>query len=207
MAAGLEKKEYDLTPLKESNLPIIWVLGGPGSGKGTQCDKIVKKYGFTHLSTGDLLRNEVQSGSERGQKLNKIMEQGELVPLDAVLGLLTEAMLANVTSSKGFLIDGYPRELEQGLTFEKQIAECSIILNFDVSPATMTNRLLHRAQTSGRVDDNEETIKKRLDTFTKHSKPVIEHFCSKCKKIDAERDPTEIFKDVEACLETLQAAV
>jgi adenylate kinase len=60
-------------------------IGGPGSGKGTQCDKIVKKYGFTHLSTGDLLRNEVQSGSERGQKLNKIMEQGELVPLVSAL--------------------------------------------------------------------------------------------------------------------------
>lgn len=206
MAAELEKKEYDLTALKESKLPIIWVLGGPGSGKGTQCDKIVEKYGFTHLSTGDLLRNEVQSGSERGKKLNKIMEQGELVPLDAVLGLLTEAMLTNVTSSKGFLIDGYPRELEQGLTFEKQIAECSVILNFDVSPITMTQRLLHRAQTSGRVDDNEDTIKKRLDTFTKHSKPVIEHFSDKCKTIDAERDPTEIFKDVEACLDSLQAA-
>lgn len=207
MAAELEKEEYDLTALKESKLPIIWVLGGPGSGKGTQCYKIVEKYGFTHLSTGDLLRNEVQSGSERGQKLNKIMEQGELVPLDAVLGLLTESMLVNATSSKGFLIDGYPRELEQGLTFEKQIAECSIILNFDVSPATMTQRLLHRAQTSGRVDDNEETIKKRLDTFTKHSKPVIEHFSDKCKTINAERDPTEIFKDVEACIDILQAAV
>ncbi|XP_023708501.1 adenylate kinase isoenzyme 1 [Cryptotermes secundus] len=203
MATQLERKEYDLTPLRESKLPIIWVLGGPGSGKGTQCDKIVAKYGFTHLSTGDLLRSEVQSGSGRGQKLNAIMEQGELVPLDAVLGLLAEAMLANVTSSKGFLIDGYPRELEQGLTFEKQISECTIILNFEVSPETMTKRLLHRAQTSGRVDDNEETIKKRLDTFSKHSKPVIEHFSNKCKTINAERDPTEIFKDIEACLDSL----
>lgn len=206
MAAEHEKKEYDLTPLKESKLPIIWVLGGPGCGKGTQCDKIVAKYGFTHLSTGDLLRNEVKSGSERGKKLNAIMEQGQLVPLDAVLGLLAEAMLVNVTSSKGFLIDGYPRELEQGLTFEKQISECSIILNFEVSPETMTKRLLHRAQTSGRVDDNEETIKKRLDTFSKHSKPVIEHFSNKCKTINAERDPTEIFKDVEACLDSLKVA-
>ena len=67
--------------------------------------------------------------------------------------------------------------------FPLQIAECSVILNFDVSPDTMTKRLLHRAQTSGRVDDNEETIKKRLDTFTKHSKPVIEHFSDKCKTV------------------------
>ncbi|PSN48580.1 Adenylate kinase isoenzyme 1 [Blattella germanica] len=132
-----------------------------------------------------------------------MMEKGELVPLEAVLGLLTEAMLNKVSSSKGFLIDGYPRELEQGLTFEKQITPCAVILNFDVSPETMTKRLLHRAQTSGRVDDNEETIKKRLDTFSKHSKPVIEHFSSKCKTINAERDPADIFKDVEAILDSL----
>ena len=77
--------------------------------------------------------------------------------------------------------------------FPLQIAECSIILNFDVSPATMTQRLLHRAQTSGRVDDNEETIKKRLDTFTKHSKPVIEHFSNKCKTV-SRRTRCPLFK-------------
>merc|ERR1712080_544806 len=90
-------------------LPIVWVLGGPGCGKGTQCDKIVAKYGFTHLSSGDLLREEVNSGSARGKELLAIMEKGDLVPLQVVLDLLAEAVISKLGGSKGFLIDGYPR--------------------------------------------------------------------------------------------------
>merc|ERR1711988_1928682 len=105
----MERKNIDKTPLKEAKLPVIWVLGGPGCGKGTQCDKIVAKYGYTHLSSGDLLRAEVQGGSERGKQLTAIMEKGDLVPMFVVLDLLAEAMLAKLGGSKGFLIDGYPR--------------------------------------------------------------------------------------------------
>ncbi|MGH0116840.1 UNVERIFIED_CONTAM: hypothetical protein FKN15_019229 [Acipenser sinensis] len=144
---------------KLKNSKIIFVVGGPGSGKGTQCERIVQKYGYTHLSTGDLLRAEVSSGSERGKKLSAIMEKGELVPLkygythlstgdllraevssgsergkklsaimekgelvplDTVLDMLKDAMIAKVDVSKGFLIDGYPREVKQGEEFEKK---------------------------------------------------------------------------------------
>ncbi|XP_047000057.1 adenylate kinase isoenzyme 1 isoform X1 [Schistocerca americana] len=205
-ADTIERKEYDLAPLKNAKLPIIWVLGGPGSGKGTQCDRIVQKYGFTHLSTGDLLRDEVKSGSKRGRQLTAIMERGELVPLEVVLDLLKEAMLQKVGTSKGFLIDGYPRELSQGKTFEEQISPCTLVLNFDASPETMTKRLLHRAQTSGRVDDNEETIKKRLQTFLTHSKPVVEHYADKCRTISAENDPDVIFNEVQQCLDKVVAS-
>merc|ERR1712044_7520 len=130
----------DCSALTASGLPIVWVLGGPGCGKGTQCDKIVAKYGFTHLSSGDLLRDEVKSGSDRGKQLNEMMERGELVPLFVVLDLLAEAMLSKLSGSKGFLIDGYPREVAQGQEFEKEIAPCSQILYFDVSDETMTAR-------------------------------------------------------------------
>ena len=81
--------------------------------QGTQCERIVAKYGFTHLSTGDLLREEVKSGSEKGQELNAIMQRGELVPLTTVLDLLSTAMMRKLKDSKGFLIDGYPREVAQ----------------------------------------------------------------------------------------------
>ena len=146
------------------------MLGGPGCGKGTQCDRIVAKYGFTHLSSGDLLRDEVKSGSDRGKQLNEMMERGELVPLFVVLDLLAEAMLAKLSGSKGFLIDGYPREVAQvsrsrpilkvfklyistfqkGQEFEKEIAPCTKILYFDVKDETMTERLLKRGQSSGK---------------------------------------------------------
>merc|ERR1711936_1199247 len=157
----------DCSALTASGLPIVWVLGGPGCGKRTQCDKIVAKYGYTHLSSGDLPRAEVQSGSE------------------------------------GYLIDGYPREVQQGKEFEAEILPCTQILYFDVSDATMTERLLNRGKSSGRVDDNEETIKKRLATFHQHSKPVISAYEAKCKSIPAERDPNDIFADVCSALDAL----
>merc|ERR1739849_28546 len=193
----------DCSALTASGLPIVWVLGGPGCGKGTQCDKIVAKYGYTHLSSGDLLREEVQSGSDRGKQLTAIMERGDLVPLAVVLDLLAEAMLKKLGGSKGFLIDGYPREVAQGQEFEKEIAPCAWILYFEVSDETMTQRLLKRGQTSGRVDDNEETIKKRLDTFHKHSEPVIAAYAAKCSKIPAERGVDDIFADVCSALDKL----
>ena len=111
------------------NTKIVFVVGGPGSGKGTQCERIVQKYGFTHLSTGDLLRAEVASGSERGKELTEIMEKGELVPLDTVLQLLRDNMLAKAATSKGFLIDGYPREMEQGTRFEAEVRPCDFVFD------------------------------------------------------------------------------
>ncbi len=97
---ALERKNIDKSPLTNAKLPVIWVLGGPGCGKGTQCDKIVAKYGYTHLSSGDLLREEVKSGSDRGKQLNEMMEKGELVPLFVVLDLIAEAMLSKLSGSK-----------------------------------------------------------------------------------------------------------
>merc|ERR1712198_14497 len=180
---AVQRANLDLTPLREAKLPIVWVLGGPGCGKGTQCDKIVAKYGFTHLSSGDLLREEVGSGSNRGKQLTAIMEKGDLVPLAVVLDLLAEAMLNKLSGSKGYLIDGYPREVAQGEQFEAEIAPCAHILYFEVSDDTMTKRLLKRGETSGRADDNVETIKKRLETFHKHSEPVVAAYAAKCSKV------------------------
>jgi adenylate kinase len=193
-----------MPPVPElSKARILFVLGGPGSGKGTQCDKIVAKYGFTHLSTGDLLRDEVSSGSERGKHLTQIMEKGELVPLDTVLTLLKEAMIKKAATSKGYLIDGYPRELEQGKKFEADVAGVECVLYFDVKDETMKARLLHRAETSGRVDDNEATIVKRLKTFHDHTQPVIDYYAKQGKvcKIVAEGTVDEIFSQVEKFLD------
>ncbi|XP_069986960.1 adenylate kinase isoenzyme 1 [Penaeus vannamei] len=202
--APVERKALDLTPLREAKLPVIFVLGGPGCGKGTQCEKIVKQYGYTHLSSGDLLRDEVKSGSERGKALNEIMEKGDLVPLEVVLDLIAEAMLNKVSSSKGFLIDGYPREQAQGVQFEQSILPCTKVLYFEVPDEVMVERLLNRAKTSGRVDDNEETIKKRLATFHKHSEPVIQYYKEKCATIVALASPDEVFAEVQKALSTIQ---
>jgi len=179
--------------LKNSKLPIVWVLGGPGSGKGTQCEKLVQRYGFVHLSSGDLLREEVASGSPKGQELNAMMQQGILVPNDVVLDLIKQAMLRKLPDAKGYLIDGYPRAIEQGEDFERLIAPCSLIIYFEVEDSVMVERLLNRGKASGRVDDNEETIKKRLDTFHAVSEPVMHKYVEKVAKIVATGTPDEIF--------------
>lgn len=106
---------------KLRNKKVIFVVGGPGSGKGTQCEKIVENFGYTHLSSGDLLRAEVKSGSERGKQLNEMMQRGELVPNEIVLDMIRDAMLMAAEKSNGFLIDGYPRQVDQGIEFENTV--------------------------------------------------------------------------------------
>ncbi|KAL4623330.1 adenylate kinase isoenzyme 5-like isoform X1 [Arapaima gigas] len=185
---------------------IIFVVGGPGSGKGTQCERIVAKYGYTHLSTGDLLRAEVNSGSERGKQLSVIMQKGELVPLDTVLDMLKEAMIAKADASKGFLIDGYPREVQQGEEFEKKIGPPNLLLYINAKADTMLQRLMKRGETSGRADDNEATIRKRLDLYYKATEPVIAFYEDRgiVRKIDAEASVDEVFTRVAAAIESLQ---
>ncbi|XP_077161241.1 adenylate kinase isoenzyme 1 isoform X2 [Paroedura picta] len=191
---------------KLKNHKIIFVVGGPGSGKGTQCERIVQKYGYTHLSTGDLLRAEVGSGSERGKKLSAIMEKGELVPLDTVLDMLRDAMVAKADVSKGYLIDGYPREVKQGEEFEKKIAAPTLLLYVDAGKDTMVKRLLKRGETSGRVDDNEETIKKRLETYYKATEPVIAFYEKRgiVRKLNAEGSVDDVFQQVCTHLDALK---
>ncbi|GFX46853.1 adenylate kinase isoenzyme 1 [Trichonephila clavipes] len=188
--------------MAEINVPVIFVIGGPGSGKGTQCERIVEKYGFTHLSTGDLLREECKSGSQRGARLVDIMKKGQLVPNEEVLLLLKEAMLKNLANSKGFLIDGYPREVGQAVEFEKQVSKCSFLLFFDVPDDIMKERLMNRGKTSGRADDNEETITKRLLTFHNHTQPILDHYGDKVKKIPGSGTVDEIFAEVTKVIDT-----
>ena len=153
---------------------IVFMMGGPGAGKGTQCKLITEEFGYTHLSTGDLLRSEVAKGSELGLEAKAAMDAGNLVSDDLVLNLLKNAM--SESGSNKFLIDGYPRKLEQAWAFEKKIGAPSMVVSFDVSDETMASRLIKRGETSGRSDDNEETIKKRLATFHEQTDPTIEFY-------------------------------
>ncbi|XP_046821076.1 adenylate kinase isoenzyme 1 isoform X2 [Vespa crabro] len=189
-------------------MKTIWVIGGPGCGKGTQCDRIIKKYGFLHLSSGDLLRDEVASGSPRGASLQELMSKGLFVPTDIVLELIKEKMekaSTEGTTKTGFLIDGYPRELEQGILFEKNVCSVDLILFFDVSNETMTKRLLGRAEVSQRADDNAETIKKRIEIFNEKNDKIVEHYKDKLVRINAEGSVDEIFDEVCKALDRLLA--
>jgi len=134
------------------------------------------------------------------------MERGELVPLDTVLDMLRDSMADALKTSKGYLIDGYPREVKQGEEFEKKIRECTMLLHFEVADDTMLTRLKRRGESSGRADDNEETIKTRINTYHSISKPVVSHYSSKTKNINADRDKKDIFGDVCKCLDGICSA-
>ena len=170
---------------------------------------MVDRYGYTHISSGDLLRAEVASGSERGNKLNEIMKKGALVPNKVVLNMIKEAMLAQVATSNGFLIDGYPRKVEQGVEFERDIVPCSMCLYIDASDKTMKERLLSRGKSSGRSDDNEATIAERLKTFHKETKPVIGHYekQGKLKTISSEGASDKVFDQIKKILDVEEGYV
>merc|ERR1719184_364835 len=148
---------------------------------------------------------EVSSGSERGKNLQAIMQRGELVPLDTVLDMIKEAMIAKADVSKGYLIDGYPREVVQGEEFEKKIGKPCLLLYIDAKAETMVKRLMKRGETSGRADDNEETIKKRLDLYYKATEPVIAFYEGRgiVRKIDSELPPDEVFGHVAKAIDAL----
>lgn len=193
--------------IRDSNVPIIWVLGGPGCGKGTQCAKIVAKYNFSHFSTGDLLRDEVASGSDQGKELQEMMKKGLLVSNETVLKLLEAAMVKALNGTVGYLIDGYPREPAQGPEFEKFIAPVDIILYFECSNETLVARIMKRASESAtvRADDNEETLKTRIATFRENTEKILVQYPTQLRRINAERAPEEIFADVEKSIDELLA--
>ncbi|XP_032452557.1 adenylate kinase isoenzyme 1 isoform X2 [Nasonia vitripennis] len=192
-------------------MKTVWIIGGPGCGKGTQCDRIIKNYGFVHLSSGDLLRDEVASGSPRGAELQELMSKGLFVPTDVVLSLIKERIekaKAENPDTKGVLIDGYPRELEQGLQFEKDVCPVDLIIFFDVKNETLISRLLGRAAAAAvkRADDNEETIKKRIEIFNEKNGKIVEHYKDKCLRINAEGAVDAIFDQVSQALDKLLAS-
>ncbi|XP_053446934.1 adenylate kinase isoenzyme 5 isoform X2 [Nycticebus coucang] len=174
---------------------IIFMIGGPGSGKDTQCGKLVEKYGFTHLSTGELLRHELASESERSKLIRDVMKRGDLVPSGIILELLKEAMVASLGDTKGFLIDGYPREVRQGEEFRHRIGDPHLVICMDCSADTMTNRLLQRSQGSPQTDDAPKTIARRLEAYYRAAIPVIAYYemRTQIRKINAEGTPEEVF--------------
>lgn len=196
-----EKEEEDSMGIGKSKAAsmykIIFVLGGPGSGKGTQCSKLVEEFGIIHLSAGDLLRAHMKSGSKDGNMVAEMIKNGQIVPSHVTVSLLEKAM--KESGKDTFLIDGFPRNEENRASFEKQTGiSPRCVLFFDCSEQVMQERLLGRNE--GRTDDNIETIKKRFGVFKEQSMPVVEYYrnMGKVAQIDAERSAEDVYADVKA---------
>ncbi|OCL15304.1 UMP-CMP kinase-like protein [Glonium stellatum] len=196
---GLQRSK----PLYSSDdVTVIFVLGGPGAGKGTQCAKLVADYGFKHLSAGDLLREEQdRPGSQFGEMIKDYIREGIIVPMGVTVQLLENAMGATIENEgkRMFLIDGFPRKMDQALVFEKGVCPSRFTLFFHCPEEVMQERLLNRGKTSGRSDDNSESIKKRFKTFIETSMPVVDHFEKEGKvvKVDAVDTPDGVYEVVK----------
>ncbi|KAG5675956.1 hypothetical protein PVAND_005813 [Polypedilum vanderplanki] len=185
-------------------IPIIFVLGGPGSGKGTQCERIVEKYGFTHLSTGNLLREEVASGSTRGQEIQAIMSSGGIVDNETVLDLLQAAILKTV-DPKGFLIDGFPREEKQGPAFENRFRPVDLVIVLNCTDEVLINRIVLRSKESAnkRSDDNEKTARIRIARYRENIEKISLKYSNKLKYINGDQTKDEVFENIMTVINEL----
>jgi len=187
------------TPRERHN--VVFVLGPPGSGKGTQCQRIERGIGFIHLSAGELLREERQRpGSEFGELIEGHMVGGTIVPVRITCSLLERAM-AGRRGAKGFLVDGFPRNRDNLDGWTRQMTEkvrelCVLFINAPIE--VCVQRCLRRGQ--GRSDDNEESIRRRIVTYNAHTMPIIDHYSklNMVREIDAgEKNEDEVYALVE----------
>lgn len=158
----------------------IILCGAPGAGKGTQSDFIVAKYGLTHISTGDLIRATVAAGGELGEKLNSFISQGQLVPDAIIIEMLEKHIDQLPADTKGIIFDGFPRTLPQAEELERLMTAKGqpivALIDIIVEREELIRRLLFRGQTSGRSDDNLETIEKRLVVYHNQTEPVADYY-------------------------------
>ena len=198
-------KEEHVTVNQEEqriNMKNIVIFGAPGSGKGTQSDKLIEKYGLEHISTGDVLRSEIKRGTELGRTAKGFIDQGQLIPDELMISILAKVYDGFGRGHKGVIFDGFPRTIPQAAALKDMLAKrgdkVAAMLELDVPEEELMKRLLLRGQQSGRADDNEETIKKRLVVYHQQTQPLIDWYRSEGlhHHIDGMGDLERIFSDI-----------
>jgi len=175
------------------------LFGPPGSGKGTQSEKLVEKYGLVHLSTGNLLREEISNRTPLGLEAKNFLDKGQLVPHEVVIGMI-DSSLEHHQEVPGFLFDGFPRNVAQAQALDKLLTlkktEIALVLALEVSEEELVMRLLNRGKTSGRTDDTNETvIHHRFTVYKNETSPIADHYkkSKKFQSIKGEGSVEEIF--------------
>ena len=178
------------------------LFGPPGSGKGTQSEKLVDRYRLIHLSTGNLLRQEISDRTPLGLEAKSFIDKGQLVPDEVVIGMV-DSYFDHYKSSKGFLFDGFPRTVAQAKALDKLLelkkTAIAAVLALEVGEEELVKRLLNRGKTSGRTDDTDEkVIRKRFSVYIKETAPVAEHYkkTKKFQSVSGEGTVDEIFDRV-----------
>jgi adenylate kinase len=188
----------------------ILLLGPQGSGKGTQAKRISEEYGIPQIATGEMFRAAIAAGTELGHQVEPILARGVLVPDDLTIALIRER-LAQPDAQKGFILDGFPRNLAQAEALDELLEELdrplSIVFEFLISDEECIRRLTKRAELEGRADDTPEAIAKRLQIYHDQTEPLIQHYLAtgKVVGIHADRSEDEVFAEIQEALERVQA--
>jgi adenylate kinase len=184
----------------------IVLLGGPGSGKGTQAALLMEELGLPHISTGVLLRTAVKAGTELGLKAKAVMDRGELVSDDIVLGLIGER-LSQPDADGGFILDGYPRNIVQAGALDDLLKRLDRpvdeALQIDVDVEMMVSRIASRAAEEGRSDDTEEVVRNRMKVYSAQTAPVVDYYAHKgvLSRVLGEGSIEEVFQRIKAVLQ------
>jgi adenylate kinase len=184
----------------------IVLLGAPGSGKGSQAALLVKELDLPHISTGELLRAAVKAGTLLGQKAEVVINRGELVSDDIMLGLLEER-LSEADTRKGFILDGYPRNLAQAESLDELLERMGQpvdeALQIDVDVEMVIERIAKRAAEEGRSDDTEDVVRKRMEVYSEQSAPVIDYYARRglLSRVLGEGSIDEVFQRIKGVLQ------
>lgn len=177
------------------------MLGAPGAGKGTQAAGISKKYNIPHISTGDILRENIKAGTKLGIEAKEYCDKGNLVPSELVVELMRDRLSKDDTKN-GFILDGFPRSLEQANALSA-FMEMDVVIDIETDFDIILKRLEKRAKIEGRADDNPETIKNRLDVYTQETQPLINYYSEKqiLRSVDGNGDVEDIFQNIVKVLD------
>lgn len=186
----------------------IILCGAPGSGKGTQSEPLVRKYGLEHLSTGDVLRAEIKSGSALGQQIDALISKGEFVPDSHMVALIEQYLDSRSQDCKGIIFDGFPRTLTQAEALTQLLDARKInavMIDLQVDEQEVIQRLINRGKTSGRSDDNEETIRERLAIYHERTQPVASYYRARSAyyPVDGNGSMDEIFSRIDSVVRKL----
>lgn len=185
----------------------IVIFGAPGSGKGTQSDKLIAHYGLHHISTGEVLRDHIARGTELGRIANTYISEGKLIPDDLMIRVLEHVLDNNPElTAKGVIFDGFPRTIEQAKALKDMMAsrgtKVHAVVGLEVDEDQLMTRMLNRGKQTGRADDNPETIKNRLDVYHKQTMPLREYYINEGKyhAIDGNGTVDSIFDSIRTSL-------
>lgn len=185
------------------------LFGAPGSGKGTQSEKLIAKYGLHHISTGEVLRKQIKEGTELGKTADSYISKGQLIPDALMIDILRDELGRIIDNTKGVIFDGFPRTIPQAEALDKMLGEMGHelhgVVGLEVPEEELVRRMIERGKQTGRADDNEATITNRLKVYHSQTEPLKAHYVAKGKymQINGQGSIDDIFEEITQEIEKL----